>query len=496
MASGDLNNQNSRSRQERRGGLYFREVVAVPESDYSGIGAELRATRERLNIKLSSVADALRINLEYLQAIEGGQFQGLPGHVYTLGFLRSYAEYLELDPARVISQFKEEDSEPRPETKLDFPEPMEAGRLPTGRILLISLIVAAVAYTGWFMVTRDERRTSEIVAAVPERLAPVTEARASTRPRTPVIQTITPPAASDEPATRVIAPVATSDAVTTTPRRNENTSTPVATTEVVTTEVATADPAATDESAAPNRIASTPVTNQVAAAAPASPAAPAPSEQSVQSSTEVAVVETRTNTRPETSGPATPRSAATSSTSTTTATAAATDTASTETASSETASGEQSAADRTTRLTGSGEVVAAAPAAASPPLAPTATAAPARTVAALPPPLVTQVGPRTTREGETFGAANTDARIVLVSELESWIQVRSRGGEILLTRVLRPGDRYLVPDRPGLVMMMGNAGAIRVMVDGEATPAVGPLGAVRRNVELVPSRLIAGTAGE
>jgi cytoskeleton protein RodZ len=51
-----------------------------------------------------------------------------------------------------------------------------------------------------------------------------------------------------------------------------------------------------------------------------------------------------------------------------------------------------------------------------------------------------------------------------------------------------------VPDRPGLTLLTGNAGALEVLVDGEAVPAIGPKGQVRRDIALDPERLKSGTA--
>jgi cytoskeleton protein RodZ len=42
--------------------------------------------------------------------------------------------------------------------------------------------------------------------------------------------------------------------------------------------------------------------------------------------------------------------------------------------------------------------------------------------------------------------------------------------------------------------MTGNAGALEITVDGQVVPAIGPLGAVKRNVALDTERLKAGTA--
>ena len=93
-----------------------------------------------------------------------------------------------------------------------------------------------------------------------------------------------------------------------------------------------------------------------------------------------------------------------------------------------------------------------------------------------------------------YGRANAGSTIRLRAQQESWVQVTGADNELLLTRILRPGDVYYVPDRPGLVLMTGNAGGIEILVGDAVAPALGPVGAVRRRVALDPERLLAGTA--
>ena len=85
---------------------------------------------------------------------------------------------------------------------------------------------------------------------------------------------------------------------------------------------------------------------------------------------------------------------------------------------------------------------------------------------------------------QAYGASNRDARVILRARAESWVQVQGANNELLLTRMLRPGDSYHAPNRVDLVLMTGNAGAIEVMVDGEAFGALGPVGQIHRNIKL------------
>ena len=108
----------------------------------------------------------------------------------------------------------------------------------------------------------------------------------------------------------------------------------------------------------------------------------------------------------------------------------------------------------------------------------------------IPPPAIvaTEYVPR------VFGQGNVASRIRVRALQESWVQVTGVDNELLLTRILRPGDVYLVPDKPGLVLMTGNAGGIEILVDGNVVPPIGPVAAVRRGVALDAERLLAGEA--
>ena len=91
------------------------------------------------------------------------------------------------------------------------------------------------------------------------------------------------------------------------------------------------------------------------------------------------------------------------------------------------------------------------------------------------------------------GADTGGSRVTLRARLDSWVQVSGKDDELLLTRILRAGDTYAVPNRPDLMLLTGNAGALEIAVDGHVLPPIGPIGAVRRNVSLNPEDLLGGT---
>jgi cytoskeleton protein RodZ len=99
-------------------------------------------------------------------------------------------------------------------------------------------------------------------------------------------------------------------------------------------------------------------------------------------------------------------------------------------------------------------------------------------------------------EPQIYGEENTDFRIAIKATADSWVQIQGPNNELLLTRILRTGDIYQVPDRLGLLMVTGNAGALEVRVDGALVGALGPIGVVRRNVSLDPETLVAASQTE
>lgn len=95
--------------------------------------------------------------------------------------------------------------------------------------------------------------------------------------------------------------------------------------------------------------------------------------------------------------------------------------------------------------------------------------------------------------GRVFGAGDA-ARVVIRATEDSWVQIRDAAGDLLLVRILKPGDVYNVPPQPGVTLRTGNAGGLDILVDGRSTPKLGETGDVLRNVALDPERLLSGSA--
>ncbi len=91
-----------------------------------------------------------------------------------------------------------------------------------------------------------------------------------------------------------------------------------------------------------------------------------------------------------------------------------------------------------------------------------------------------------------FGDPNETSRIVIRAMQDTWIMVVDSSGKSVFDRVLKPGESYKVPSKPGLSLTAGSGSGIVLSLDGKDLPKVGD-GAPRmvRNVPLDPDRLSA-----
>jgi cytoskeletal protein RodZ len=68
-------------------------------------GEELKRERELRRITLREVADATKINLRYLEALDRNDFKHLPGGVFNRGFVRAYSQFIGVDPEQMVSAY-------------------------------------------------------------------------------------------------------------------------------------------------------------------------------------------------------------------------------------------------------------------------------------------------------------------------------------------------------------------------------------------------------
>jgi cytoskeleton protein RodZ len=308
----------------------------------------------------------LRIRSSYLEALEGGRLSNLPGNVYAVGFLRTYATALGLDVEEVASRFRAETGELPKHSELIFPVPMPERGLPAGAFILLGLILVGSAYIGWYRLSGEARLPAETVQPVPARLAALIEAPV------PVPVPMPPPDA----------------------RRS-------------------------------------------AAVAVATSPAQAPTEDTGLFEPRHAALENR-RLQPEPPAPA--------------------------------------------------------PAPFEEMRAASISGGTATTANAMPVPPPARQPETAALSGATAGspANRDDPRVMLRFTGDTWVQVKERGGEALLAKVMRAGETWPVPDQGNLILNTGNAGRIEIVVDGVEVPSIGGPGSVRKEVSLDPDHLRAG----
>jgi cytoskeleton protein RodZ len=88
----------------------------------------------------------------------------------------------------------------------------------------------------------------------------------------------------------------------------------------------------------------------------------------------------------------------------------------------------------------------------------------------------TGAGAATSRPSPSTDAAHVSgavggghARIALRATAETWLEVKD-GNTSIFRRLLKPGDVYRLPQKPGLTLRIGNAHGIEVLADGKPLP--------------------------
>lgn len=490
--------------------------IRIDQENAQGVGALLRASRLRCGEDLRDVSKALCIRLAYLEAIESGRCQELPGPTYAIGFVRAYAEHLGLDSAEVVRRFKAETSAANGRSELVFPTPVAEAGIPGGAIVFVGAVVAMLAYGGWYLSTTKDGFFAELIAPLPDRLAALLSSKDEPTPM-PVADSVAvagDPQGQRSPSSATAASLPDQPAGPSEPADASKAGIAAGGPESTVATSADADPspAVTDASPASAR-----ATDDPAASPPLTAAAP--SDQPAGASSPVPVA----------SGPGEIKEPSASKID--------------ETAARAPSGSSQDAARDTPAASTEGATEAASPPSTMPPASefaglpdtplpddppsatseasgsassrPAAEPRPTTPVASAPvitdfdrPPTPARAGqeapaapqlasrPEEPRSASSQpAAAGDDSRILIKAKMNAWIQVRDDiNNQMLLTRLLKPGDSYAVPNRPGLKLLTGNAGALEIQVDGAVAPSIGPVGAVRRSVALDAARLRAGTA--
>lgn len=126
------------------------------------VGSTLRAAREKRGLTVKDIENETSIRATYIDAIEKGDYDSLPGEVYVKGFIRNYADFLGLNADNLVQEFREElhgieaaapvrevkNEQPHSmfDTGSDFKERVEKSH--RGQNILITVAVIILAFVG------------------------------------------------------------------------------------------------------------------------------------------------------------------------------------------------------------------------------------------------------------------------------------------------------------------------------------------------------------
>lgn len=186
------------------------------------LGQWLRDTREAKGLTLAEVEAQTRIRQKFLAALEAEEWDSLPNEAVTVGFLRKYAVFLDLDPTAVLDQYRARSARlATPAAATEMPVPREVDyrpievdlstitlpQLPWGAIGAIAALALVLLGLWWLIATQRLRVTDLQDMSVLNRLTPTALMPAPTATIRVIRVTATPSPTPEQTATSTVAAV-------------------------------------------------------------------------------------------------------------------------------------------------------------------------------------------------------------------------------------------------------------------------------------------------
>jgi transcriptional regulator with XRE-family HTH domain len=74
----------------------------------ASFGEELKRERELRGISLKEIAEATKISIRFLEALEQDKFEMLPGGIFNRGFIRAYTRFIGVDGEEMVNAYMEQ----------------------------------------------------------------------------------------------------------------------------------------------------------------------------------------------------------------------------------------------------------------------------------------------------------------------------------------------------------------------------------------------------
>jgi hypothetical protein len=154
------------------------EFRALPEwkdvvpsiTDAATLGDGLRVAREQSGRSLAELSAVTRVPARYLTALEQNDFSTLPNRVFSIGYVRAYADALGLDEQLAVERFKRETPDPSVPLQAPVGVAFEDVRRYSPRLIAagLALVVAVVGWNVFQRVSLMRAPQPSDIAAVPE----------------------------------------------------------------------------------------------------------------------------------------------------------------------------------------------------------------------------------------------------------------------------------------------------------------------------------------
>ncbi len=124
----------------------------VADDSFEQIGSTLKQARRAQGLKISDVSQHLRISVDYLSNLEMGAFDQLPAPAYVTGFLRSYGQFVAVDPTTLVARYNDLTTAAATMPTYKIPVGARPPQRSAPAIASMLVVCAGIAYGGWYWI--------------------------------------------------------------------------------------------------------------------------------------------------------------------------------------------------------------------------------------------------------------------------------------------------------------------------------------------------------
>jgi cytoskeleton protein RodZ len=159
MKLNDKNNKKSKfSFDDRNISQDISEIFDISEN-FEDIGTLFIDARVKKGLTQENVSKILKVRISAIKQIEKGEELESLGSAYSLGFLRSYAKLVDLDPEYIIKNYKSSNSEKNIKVDYNFPSVTKEKKSLLPIIALCTFLFSLVIYSSWYYLDINKLET-------------------------------------------------------------------------------------------------------------------------------------------------------------------------------------------------------------------------------------------------------------------------------------------------------------------------------------------------